>query len=451
MSFNQPLRKRMFGKEGRYDPIGIRGTTASGRRQRQIKCMGRDKPDPPQAAVVVTVFFLKNEQALRKQALGNIGMIDDLNARLLAPFGSDQCFNVMQGALVFARKQTLDLQSMPAHVSANPVSDIIGFECVNGLPVGTSLIFVGWAATDNLVTDASRENIGTVQVVGTCTAINTGPNTIPAMSCVYFDEQPYVIQTSTGVYPVVVEVGQPGSEHSEAPAKFRPATYALTDVDIASNVQQCELRVETMMAAKMKSSATKDEKFFTQLVKDMDALVTEFMDNRPPSMPLRDIMWTHFFQLYLLHRRDASTRELILLAREAKDRVVNTLHKLRNAFNDAIGERNDAQGALFGIFKTLSNTPTHALVKKAAPKKPAPSKKSAKKADMDEDDDKPTSDIDSPADPQAVFECGKALLRIKDVLVVTLRSWFSDHFIGHAMVTSEPGTSLHLNLRFGGS
>lgn len=69
-----------------------------------------------------------------------------------------------------------------------------------------------------------------MQIVGTCTAINVGPETIQAMAQVYFDEEPYVLYSRNKKVPGVVEIGQPGSEDrsNNTPAKFRPSLYGMT-------------------------------------------------------------------------------------------------------------------------------------------------------------------------------------------------------------------------------
>jgi len=49
------------------------------------------------------------------------------------------------GALVYHRRSDNSPQFLGGRQSANPVSDVYAFECVNGLERGTVLQFVGWA------------------------------------------------------------------------------------------------------------------------------------------------------------------------------------------------------------------------------------------------------------------------------------------------------------------
>jgi len=48
----------------------------------------------PQAAVVITVFFLKNEMALRKNCLNPLMTSLEEDESLLAPLGNSECFDV---------------------------------------------------------------------------------------------------------------------------------------------------------------------------------------------------------------------------------------------------------------------------------------------------------------------------------------------------------------------
>ena len=66
MSFSQKTAaQRQYGKLMTVTPKCLKERRGAPKKQRQVLALGKDKPDPPQAAIVITVFFLKTEMQLR--------------------------------------------------------------------------------------------------------------------------------------------------------------------------------------------------------------------------------------------------------------------------------------------------------------------------------------------------------------------------------------------------
>lgn len=453
MSISQKsARQRMFGKAIRMNPMSIKERGGGAKKQRQVLSLGRDKPDPPQAAIVITAFFLKNEMQLRRALVDPMMSTSKENEELLAPFGSAECFDVRQGALVFQRRPDNEGIYMPARMAPNPVSDVYAFECVNGLLRGTQLQFVGWAATDNWTTRPEKDTNGTVQIVGTCTAINVGPETIPAMAQVYFDEEPYVLYSNGGKVPGVVEIGQPGGEtqNNSTPAKYRPSIYGMTDTDLASIVRKASDALELSMMTEIQQHYALNEQVrntaFKELVETATLSINNITKGKPPSFPIKKYLWIHFFHLCLLFVHKDTRVDADLVGTYVVDKVVKKMRKQRRDFNVSIGQSDSSQGLLFAVFdhnggndSSSSDASTYS------------SDSSSSSLGMSRH--VPLSQGKGQADPLTVtnlyINYGRQIMLLRDITMIAVRAWMSDHHIGMSLSTSESGAPLRLNIGYG--
>ncbi len=380
------------------------------RKARQTKGLGLLQPDPPQAAIVITCFALKNEIDRRKACLHPLNTKE---SDLLAPLGAPEDFRIMQGSLVYAIK-TADSKGKfytpPAKVGSQAiqesqgpgkrpdmVSDINVFDCVNGLKRGTSLMFVGWQAIDANVDDENTMNITTVMVVGTCTAINTGRFTIHAFAGVYFDEEPYALLERGKLVPGISEVGM-------SPSKFRVAILSLHDNDIASMTTKAYRQMEEALPEIWKKYNTESK--LENLMTECDELISIIMGERPKTFPLSKLLYIHLFTLFGLWRNDIFTTTDI--NQKIVEKVVKSMRDDRDRYNRSIGESSSTQEGLFALY-----------------------------------DDAP------PEEAQEYQDYMTQLLYLRDWHMITLRSWIQSHYIGIAQNTSEPGGPVKINLRYG--
>lgn len=391
----RPLRDRQFGKLGHtsiqgLDNLmkGVKGTVRDKARKknemtRAVLSLGKNKPDAPQCAIVVQVLFPKNEFEARHRSY--LLMSEEEKKKVLAPVGVKEDYIISQGELVYCFKSGRTGGTVnPLQRTGNKVSDIYGFSCVNGLPRDTQLMFVGWIATNNDTSSDVKLNQSTVQVVGTCTAINTGPYPIAAMSAVYFDEQPYAIYYDNGkdnprtAFPAIQEVGQ-------SKTKFRPATYGLSDTDVASLVSKA-----------VDAFDTEWEKSTTKQLTDVSGMIQNIMSQRPPNMPLEPILWVHACQCFLMEKE--AEKDLQEVCKTIQREVVSHMEKERVQYNSYIGESASSQGPLFAIFKKQN--------------------------------------VGGREDVKEIF---KSLTSLRDMHIVTFRNWLASKFIGMALNHCEPG------------
>lgn len=404
------------------------GNDSKGKQRRQILSKGKGMPVPPQGAVVTNVLFPKGEMEARKRLVGELTIEGEAN--LLAPFGSAECFIVKQGELVFQIVSGSDITYNQPHTGhANAVSDIYGKGCVNGLRRGTQLRCVGWSATDNDTTNDSTDNLGAVQTTGTCTVINTGPNMIPNMSEVLFDEEPYTLLDAKGRrIPGVLEIGQPGSEHrSNLNCKFVPALYFLTDSNVptmlACAVDELYNQIAALNADDKKSRMGKVAAFFegfkdgkTTIGELEDIVINVAKEKGPPSIPLKEYLLVSIAYLMI--------ESVDVMCEMIREKVLPRLRKERKAANTAIGEDDDTMGAYFGVFDKK-------------PQKPKNLNEHGDELSDDEDDE-------GGEDTNVLL----SLFKLRDHLVCDVGSWIKSHSIGIAFNNAEAGAPLNLLLRY---
>lgn len=398
---------------------------------------------------MITVFFLKNEMATRRAAIDPLMTPSAEYEQLLAPIGSEACFDVPQGSLVFTRSSDNDPRFLPSgsKLGPNAVSDLVCFETVNGLPRGTQLKFVGWAATNNKVTDFSADVNGTVQIVGTCTAINVGPDTIPAMAQVYFDEEPYVVESEGRRYPAIVEIGQPGSEVKDGsmPHKFRPSVYAMTDTDIASITSKAVREFDADMSTSVykeffnSENSSKDHGLrsssYKALSEKAGEAIKRVIRGKPPSFPLGKFLWIHFFQTCLLYADKANMNDAEVVGTDVVKKIVGDMRKQRKAYNISIGQNVHSQGTFGGSFDSVTV-----------------SSGTGNKGSTGSNSKNLSSDINvvKEAAESRYIKQSQQLLMLRDFSMIAIRSWLSDHYIGQSLSTSDAGAPLRLNLGYGG-
>jgi hypothetical protein len=356
-------------------------------RARQILSLGKDKPDPPQAAIVIQSIFPKDEYQRRRQIWN--GVSDDVKDTFLAPLGEPDDMRVTQGELIFTLKNDATSSLIRA---GNAASDVFAFSCVNGLPSGTRLKFVGWEATENDPSNRVKMDQGTTQIVGTGVSIHTGPYPLPAMSQGYFDETPYRIWYQQGhrAIPVngVQEIGQPTT-------KFRPAIYSLTDQDVISLVSKGVKAFEESLGNDVLKEADVD-----MLMKTLQEKIDDVMADKPPSLPLRDILWVHACQK-LLHEADDEAKARRSVSKMLSEKVLQKMDAERAAYNENIGESVQTQGTIFRAIK------------------------------------------------EGGENMAMELISMRDMLVVTFRNWLQDHRIGLILNHVDPGNPIRWAFRYG--
>ena len=441
----RPFKIKKARTRGKLEQLAVGASAFMGKtpaRRQQVLSLGKDKPDPPQAALIITVFFPKST---REQRVANVKQYGDKD--LLAPIGDHPTnFDVKQGVLVYAiRNDTHDQKNMPRiQQGSNAVSDIYAFDTVEGLRKGTRLRFIGWACTENKMSDTTTIATGAVAVIGACSATNTGPYTIEAMSQVYFDEQPCMIWDTNG-RPIigVKEIGFPID-------KFRPAVYGFKQNDIQFTISKAIASVSAVvsttvfkMEANRKESNTNmnGRDNLKDLLEATDVEINSVVLEKPKSFPLDKLLRCHVFSMALEalimspsatyhdpdegmgnqsnneHDSQKNLFDEYLIAESVYTTFVKPMKDERRSFNVCIGEDHKSQGPLFDAFNI-------------------------------EDTHRDTLYF---SERQNVHNMITALKTIRLFLEWNLRAWYDEHFIGTCMNNAVSGEGMRLNLRFGRS
>lgn len=316
-----------------YPPVGAP--------QSAVISIGTDQSTTPQSVIVFHAWYLKPLDQLQYRRAIGVGLRDH---ELLAPNSTD--LNVYQ---------TLDREWVYSIVkpkmmhfvqTASNMSGLVVFSMVNGLPKDTRLQFAG------LCSNASEPNFtdgyGVVQRGGMCTGVNQGPETIRALSVVYFSEYPYTYrdaengQMKSRVPVIGVPSGDqiPGVSTSvNEGTKFVPAQFALTETDVYTLIENTKRKCRTFY---------KNPK--TQRPDIKDFLNTNFEKLYSADFPL-----VHYARIYILtqacrvratHGEDGETKE------EIATKLLNVLRQFYRTQNNVVTQYDAALGYTPGFGAT---------------------------------------------------------------------------------------------------
>lgn len=410
-SFGPSQRERMIGKK-----YASKNGDGSITRRKQVLGLGKDKPEPPQAAITINVFIPKDEYDCRLKRLQTFNASSD---DLLAPLGDPECFRVPQGALLFAyandsmlSRSTGTLANGP--MAPNVVSDIKCFCTVNGLPKNTQLRFIGWNATNIDTPDFHRTDLAAVQVAGSCTVINTGKDFIPVKSQVFFSEEPYVLYDKGQKIPGIKEADWPNGDdrQNRSPVVFKPALFAenFSNTPTMLMIKTQEIRKKVIQ----ESNGEKDRTEFnsTLLIPVIASIIEKHSANYPSTSFLKEYLWADFFELVLFGCTPLSLVKNAAFSKIVLEKIVNRFRKERDTYTkEALGNSKSSQGPLFEIF-----------------------------------------DRNSIKDAEAMEVCTNymvQILKIKEFLYAAIKEWRFCHHIGESQQSSEVGSPFLLIMKHG--
>ncbi len=212
-SFGLSLSTLLPGNSS-VDPMGVLGHRSGGGSERAVKSVGRGSPTNSQAEVTER---MKVDPNLMKQRSFN----EPLGC--LAPLGGAEDFVIREMEFVYA---VVD-RSSALRRSVQGYPDLSVFAVVNGLPVGTHLMFVGQCLNRVGIKGTEIMDVCAVRVCGTCTIENNGWDSWAVGDIIGFSSRPYTIGSveKKSLRPAVEMAGQPLT-------KFVPALFVFRETDI---------------------------------------------------------------------------------------------------------------------------------------------------------------------------------------------------------------------------
>jgi hypothetical protein len=212
----------------------------------------RTDPAPYQSAVVNMALVLRPDDIFKQRKL-NWDCAKDKTNDLIAPLGTLDCFVVRVGEMVFSEKgyQAETYRNADTHGAFVPV-----FSCVNGMYKHQDIVFQGahiFSQDGAPKTAYNSDAVGTVQTRGTITVVNTGPNVIQVGEQVYASIFPWTRLDDNGnIQPKIVIPGTAGAQGEKdlntgvSEARFLPATYALSQWDMAAYFKGVDIDIENI-------------------------------------------------------------------------------------------------------------------------------------------------------------------------------------------------------------
>lgn len=203
------------------------------KRVNQIKSTGRGQAITPQALVVLNCSFASDQENRDRNEKDTVAPYSEDKAVYVAAKG-EWAMGRVNGCFVRGARQTIELQNA-----------VQAFTSVNGLRRSDRVMALG--IVDNPSMNHSGDDLldsyGVVRIAGSCTGINTGPETIPAMSHVYLVPEPYTVSNEQGD-PI------PGIDMTalEVPGgKFLPQTIALSSGSTTCQMNWLKIKLRKLL------------------------------------------------------------------------------------------------------------------------------------------------------------------------------------------------------------
>jgi len=295
------------------------------RSHRANAARGRGQPCTQQGIIAGDVDFPRTEYDERKAMQPTRAALATANPRkrpitdtaswqdanlVYAPLGTPDCFQAMQGEIAITAVDEFGM------IERNPVSQdnsLAVTTTVNGWPIGKDAQFAG--VVRNARPLRSQDAKGTLVYTGTQTVVNTGPYEIMTGNDVYFSLSPHSVVENGHMSNAIEidEAGQPGhhgatNEAGEHNAKFKVATYPLTDVSIYTYLRKgCKI-ADNFFAAEEKK--TKPDAFNKIWLEKCLAAITNEYSEHEKEMPSK--------YYFIMHIAGNAARYISTFGKDAK-------------------------------------------------------------------------------------------------------------------------------------
>lgn len=330
------------GRSGR-GTLGAPGVNWPVNKSRPIYSHFRTSPIPYQLSIVTLCSVQRPSEQWAERSARAVRFHEN---ELLAPVGTENCHKAHKGELVY---ELINNDGTPQR----DINEYDGykrvFACVNGLTIFDRIKFSGFMAFNQ---NASHpDEVGTLQIAGTCTVTHTGPHKIHAGQIVYFSPYPYIRFNDYGKKePAIWEVGIPGQTGEKdftgvSLAKFKPALYGLVEQDTAAFIRSVEKSIDKLLKYAIDGSPGKANDLTEQRLTELAEQVrsTRFLYD-PPLFPMRlyaeVYLWRKAFSYasnVFLANASTTERELARAFYRVITRHYSALQTASMAFRDALG------------------------------------------------------------------------------------------------------------------
>lgn len=330
------------GRSGR-NTVGAPGVNWPVSRSRPIYSHFRTSPIPYQLSIVTLCSVQRPAEQWAERSAKAVRFHEN---QLLAPVGTENCHKAHKGELVY---ELINNDGTP-HRDVNEYDGYKRvFACVNGLTIFDRLKFAGFMAFNQ---NASHpDEVGTLQIAGTCTVTHTGPHKIHAGQIVYFSPYPYIRYNDYGKKePAIWEVGIPGQTGEKdftgvSLAKFKPALYGLVEQDTIAFIRSLEKSIDALLKSHIDRLSGGADSLTGQMVKQLHEQVrsTRFLYD-PPLFPMR-----LYAEVYLWRKAFSRVANVFFSNQSDTERTLgrdffqvilrhfSTLQTSSLAFRDALG------------------------------------------------------------------------------------------------------------------